>query len=103
MLRHTVARFAAQTTVGLRTASIAAVRSKHTLPDLTYDYGALEPHISGEIMKIHHSKHHQVGSTLNIHHCCRKQIMTNLEMWLHTSCARVQGLYPTLIILYDLT
>eukprot|EP00899_Mesostigma_viride_P005545 jgi/Mesvir1/14992/Mv14651-RA.1 len=28
------------------------------LPDLDYDYGALEPVISGEIMKLHHSKHH---------------------------------------------
>lgn len=30
----------------------------YTLPDLDYDYGALEPHISGEIMELHHSKHH---------------------------------------------
>ncbi|MDQ3762704.1 MAG: superoxide dismutase [Actinomycetota bacterium] len=30
----------------------------YTLPDLPYDYGALEPHISGEIMELHHSKHH---------------------------------------------
>lgn len=28
------------------------------MPDLPYDYGALEPVISAEIMKIHHSKHH---------------------------------------------
>ncbi|ORA84031.1 superoxide dismutase [Mycobacterium malmoense] len=28
------------------------------LPDLTYDYGALEPAISGEIMQLHHSAHH---------------------------------------------
>ena len=28
------------------------------LPDLNYDYGALEPHISGQIMEVHHSKHH---------------------------------------------
>ncbi|MFV0533835.1 MAG: superoxide dismutase [Cumulibacter sp.] len=33
--------------------------AKYTLPDLSYDYGALEPHISGEIMQLHHSKHHQ--------------------------------------------
>ncbi|XP_005852824.1 PREDICTED: superoxide dismutase [Mn], mitochondrial-like, partial [Myotis brandtii] len=33
-------------------------RRKHTLPDLPYDYGALEPHISGQIMQLHHSKHH---------------------------------------------
>ena len=30
----------------------------YTLPDLPYDYGALEPHISGAIMELHHSKHH---------------------------------------------
>lgn len=33
-------------------------RQKHTLPDLTYDYNALEPIISADIMKLHHSKHH---------------------------------------------
>ncbi|CAF1091391.1 unnamed protein product [Rotaria sordida] len=32
--------------------------SKHTLPDLPYDYNALEPVVSGEIMKLHHQKHH---------------------------------------------
>ena len=31
---------------------------KYVLPDLTYDYGSLEPHISGKIMELHHSKHH---------------------------------------------
>ena len=31
----------------------------YTLPDLPYDYGALDPHISGQIMELHHSKHHQ--------------------------------------------
>jgi Fe-Mn family superoxide dismutase len=31
----------------------------YTLPDLPYDYAALEPRISGEIMELHHSKHHQ--------------------------------------------
>ena len=30
----------------------------YTLPDLKYDYGALEPHISGKIMELHHDKHH---------------------------------------------
>ncbi|KAK4419832.1 Superoxide dismutase [Mn], mitochondrial [Sesamum alatum] len=30
-----------------------------SLPDLPYDYGALEPAISGEIMRLHHQKHHQ--------------------------------------------
>lgn len=30
-----------------------------TLPDLAYDYGALEPHLDAKTMEIHHSKHHQ--------------------------------------------
>lgn len=34
-----------------------------TLPDLPYDYAALEPVISGEIMQLHHSKHHQAYVT----------------------------------------
>nr|QBH73410.1 manganese-iron superoxide dismutase [Encarsia formosa] len=33
-------------------------RGKHTLPELPYDYRALEPIICAEIMQIHHSKHH---------------------------------------------
>jgi len=32
--------------------------SKYVLPDLDYDQGALEPHISGQIMELHHGKHH---------------------------------------------
>jgi Fe-Mn family superoxide dismutase len=32
--------------------------AEYTLPDLPYDYAALEPHISGAIMELHHSKHH---------------------------------------------
>jgi Fe-Mn family superoxide dismutase len=32
--------------------------SEYTLPDLPYDYAALEPHISGRIMQLHHDKHH---------------------------------------------
>ena len=30
----------------------------YVLPDLDYDYGALEPHVSGQIMQLHHDKHH---------------------------------------------
>ena len=33
------------------------------LPDLAYDYGALEPVISGEIMQLHHAKHHNTYVT----------------------------------------
>ena len=46
---------------------VVSVRSKHTLPDLPYDYHALEPVISAEIMQLHHSKHHNTYVTnLNV-------------------------------------
>ena len=31
---------------------------KYQLPELPYDFSALEPHISGQIMELHHGKHH---------------------------------------------
>ncbi len=37
--------------------------SAYTLPELPYDYAALEPHISGKIMQLHHDKHHQTYVT----------------------------------------
>jgi len=33
--------------------------ARYVLPDLDYDFGALEPHISGQIMELHHGKHHK--------------------------------------------
>ena len=35
----------------------------YTLPELDYDYSALEPHISAQIMELHHSKPHQAYVT----------------------------------------
>jgi Fe-Mn family superoxide dismutase len=37
--------------------------AEYTLPELGYDYGALAPSISGAIMELHHSKHHQAYVT----------------------------------------
>ena len=37
--------------------------AQYTLPDLPYDYDALEPHISGKIMRLHHDKHHRAYVT----------------------------------------
>ena len=35
----------------------------YTLPELPYDYNALEPHIDEETMRIHHDKHHNADVT----------------------------------------
>lgn len=35
-----------------------SARTKHTLPDLPYEYNALEPIISADLMHVHHDKHH---------------------------------------------
>lgn len=31
----------------------------YQLPDLSYDFGALEPHLSARILELHHDKHHR--------------------------------------------
>ncbi|KAF1984304.1 manganese superoxide dismutase [Aulographum hederae CBS 113979] len=40
-------------------SSLSLVPGEAKLPDLSYDYGALEPAISGKIMELHHKNHHQ--------------------------------------------
>lgn len=44
-------------------SAVLGCRSKHTLPDLPYDFGALEPVICREIMEVHHQKHHNAYVT----------------------------------------
>jgi len=34
-------------------------QTRHAVPALPYDFGALEPHIDTQTMQIHHGKHHQ--------------------------------------------
>src|ERR1043166_5989346 len=38
-------------------------QTRHVLPALPYDFAALEPHIDGQTMQIHHGKHHQAYIT----------------------------------------
>ena len=65
-MRTTFARTvtaAARASTSGPTAAAALRRTKFTLPELSYEYSALEPVISGEIMEIHHSKHHNTYVT----------------------------------------
>lgn len=39
--------------------TMTSAQKTYTLPQLPYAYNALEPQISEQIMKLHHSKHHQ--------------------------------------------
>ena len=39
-------------------ASNHTVKMAYTLPQLGYDYDALEPHFDAMTMEIHHGKHH---------------------------------------------
>jgi Fe-Mn family superoxide dismutase len=32
--------------------------AKYTIPELRYDYAALEPHYSAQLLELHHDKHH---------------------------------------------
>jgi superoxide dismutase, Fe-Mn family len=38
---------------------LSPTKTKFTLPELSYAYKALEPHIDAKTMEIHHTKHHQ--------------------------------------------
>ena len=40
-----------------------AIEARHVLPQLPYDFAALEPHIDAQTMQIHHGKHHQAYIT----------------------------------------
>nr|BAN20578.1 superoxide dismutase 2 [Riptortus pedestris] len=49
---------------GITSLSRTAIRrNAHTLPDLPYAINALEPVICGEIMELHHKKHHNAYVT----------------------------------------
>ena len=57
-LRMLAATANAARRVAQQTARRSFSSSAAALPTLNYDYGALEPAVSAQIMEIHHSKHH---------------------------------------------
>lgn len=44
---------------GLQREDKELALNHYVLPDMPYDYAALEPHISRDIMRLHHDKHHR--------------------------------------------
>ncbi|ADZ18500.1 MULTISPECIES: superoxide dismutase [Chlamydia] len=63
----------------------------YTLPPLPYDYSALEPVISAEIMHLHHQKHHQ-GYINNLNEALKKLDLADTQQDL----TRLIALEPTL-------
>ncbi len=51
----------------------------HQLPNLPYDYAALEPHIDARTMEIHHSKHHNAYVT-NLNNAIAGTEMENMDI-----------------------
>jgi Fe-Mn family superoxide dismutase len=69
----------------------------YTLPDLAYDFGALEPHINGRIMELHHDKHHAgyvkgANATLEkLHEMRGKDVFSVLSMLERNLAFHVSG------------
>jgi Fe-Mn family superoxide dismutase len=59
LLRNCAKRTCSISSSSSSSSSSLLRRTKHTLPDLPYDFKALEPIVSEEIMRLHHQKHHQ--------------------------------------------
>lgn len=70
---------------------------KYNLPDLKYDFGALEPHISGKIMELHHGKHHKAyvdganNTIAQIAECREKNDFGKLKALEHQLAFHVSG------------
>ncbi len=60
-LARALNKMATTATGSAASSAVAALSTagSYSLPELSYSYEELEPHISAEIMEIHHSKHHQ--------------------------------------------
>ncbi|GAU89188.1 SOD_Mn1 [mito] [Ramazzottius varieornatus] len=69
--------------------SMAGAQGKYTLPELPYEYNALEPVISADIMKLHHDKHHQTYVT-NLN-AAEEKMMTALKNGDLKSAIELQG------------
>src|SRR5690625_1725747 len=79
----------------------------HQLPPLPYEYNALEPYISEEIMRLHHDKHHQ--SYVDGLNEAEKALYTNqkgeapIKHWLRNQAFNGSGHYLHIIFWYNMT
>lgn len=63
----------------------------YQIPELPYDFGALEPYISAEIMKLHYTKHHQ-GYVNNLNAALEKYYAAEDKQDLPTMIALQQAI-----------
>ncbi|MGE3165356.1 MAG: superoxide dismutase [Planctomycetota bacterium] len=61
----------------------------HQLPDLPYDYSALEPHIDAQTMQIHHGRHHQ--AYVNNLNAAEEQLAAALEKGDYQTAVKLTG------------
>lgn len=79
----------------------------HTLPPLPYAYDALEPYISEQIMRLHHTRHHQ--SYVDGLNQAEKALYTNqkdrkpLKHWLREQAFHGSGHYLHTIFWFNMT
>jgi Fe-Mn family superoxide dismutase len=67
-----------------------------TVPELTYSYDALQPHISADIMQLHHDKHHQtyvtkLNAALEGHDDVSKRSIVDLLKGIHDLPESIQA------------
>ncbi|MBP1969650.1 Fe-Mn family superoxide dismutase [Virgibacillus natechei] len=78
---------------------------KHELPPLPYQYDALEPYISEEIMRLHHNEHHQ--SYVDGLNKAEKELYTNdtdeIKHWLREQAFHGSGHNLHTIFWYNMT
>ncbi|MFC4401831.1 superoxide dismutase [Gracilibacillus xinjiangensis] len=78
---------------------------KHKLPPLPYGYNALEPYISEQIMRLHHTKHHQsyVDGLNKAERALYLEKKEPLKHWLREQAFHGSGHYLHTIFWYNMT
>ncbi|KAI4215854.1 MAG: hypothetical protein LQ351_001842 [Letrouitia transgressa] len=94
LFRPSTARTAIRAVSQAKLATTTFTRNKATLPDLPYDYGALEPAISGQIMELHHSKHH--NTYVSSFNAASEKLVTAQQLSSPESIAQQIALQPVI-------